>query len=167
MSNSAMLPRQPISDVIEGVVTRLGDDCLLSSAMLTRGEFAAAGELVIRYGIPYLAKPYSIVPDLVVLDYGDMLAGEAAWEFLLKQSHLHPRADVLGHRDDGSDQMLTVKQLDFGIPFDVFVYHQAADRKPLAKLNALIASELAAFPKRLLDYLPAFATVADWQARHG
>ena len=71
--------RLPISDAIEGVVTRLGDGCLLSSAMLTRGEFVAAGELVIRYGIPYLAKPCSIVPDLVVLDYGDMLTGEAAW----------------------------------------------------------------------------------------
>ena len=159
--------RLPISDAIEGVVTRLGDDCLLSSAMLTRGEFVAAGELVIRYGIPYLAKPCSIVPDLVVLDYGDMLTGEPAWEFLIKQSHLHPRADVLGHQDDGRDQMLTVKQLDFAIPFDVFVYHQAADRKPLAKLDALIASDHAAFPPRLLDYLPAFAAVADWQARHG
>ena len=159
--------RLPISDAIEGVVTRLGDDCLLSSAMLTRGEFVAAGELVIRYGIPYLAKPCSIVPDLVVLDYGDMLTGEPAWEFLIKQSHLHPRADVLGHQDDGRDQMLTVKQLDFAIPFDVVVYHQAADRKPLAKLDALIASESAAFPPRLLDYLPAFAAVADWQARHG
>ena len=159
--------RLPISDAIEGVVTRLGDGCLLSSAMLTRGEFVAAGELVIRYGIPYLAKPCSIVPDLVVLDYGDMLTGEAAWEFLVKQSHLHPRADVLGHQDEGRDQMLTVKQLDFAIPFDVFVYHQAADRKPLAKLNALIASQPTAFPKRLLDYLPTFAAVADWQARHG
>lgn len=162
-----MPARLPISDAIEGVVTRLDDNCLLSAAMLTRGEFVAAGELIIRYGIPYLDKPYSVAPDLVVLDYGDMLTGEAAWEFLIKQSHLHPRADVLGYRDDGSDQMLAVKQLDFAIPFDVFVYHQPADRKPLAKLNALIAAKPAAFPKRLLDYLPAFATAADWQARHG
>ena len=162
-----MPPRLPISDAVEGVVMRLDDDFLLSAAMLTRGEFVAAGALIIRYGIPYLDKPYSVAPDLVVLDYGDMLTGEAAWEFLIKQSHLHPRADVLGHRDDGSDQMLAVKQLDFAIPFDVFVYHQTADRKPLAKLDALIAAKPAAFPKRLLDYLPAFVTVADWQARHG
>ena len=167
MPSPAIPPRQPVSDVIEGVVTRLDGDCLLSSAMLTRGQLVAAGELVIRCAVPYLGKPYSIVPDLVVLDYGDMLTGEPAWEFLLQQSHLHPRADVLGHRDDGSDQMLTVKQLDFAIPFDVFAYHQPSDRKPFARLNALIASERAAFPPRLLEYLPAFDSLADWQARHG
>ena len=167
MPNPAIPPRQPVSDVIEGAVTRLAGDCLLSSAMLTRGQLVAAGELVVRYAVPYLGKPCSIVPDLVVLDYGDMLTGEPAWEFLLRQSHLHPRADVLGHRDDGSDQMLAVKQLDFAIPFDVFAYHQPSDRKPFAQLNALIAAERAAFPPRLLDCLPAFDSLADWQARHG
>ena len=167
MSRPVIPEREPISEAIEGAVMRMGDDCLLSSAILTSGELVAAGELVIRYGIPYLGKPfYSIVPDLAVLDYGDMLSGEAAWEFLVHQSNLYPRADVLGYRDDGSDQMLVVKQLDFAIPFDVFAYHQSSDRKPFARLKALIASERAAFPQRLLNYLPAFDSLADWQARH-
>ena len=167
MSRQAIPQREPISETVAGAVMRVGDDCLLSSAILTSGELVAAGELIVRYGIPYLGKPfYSIVPDLVVVDYGDMLVGEAAWDFLIHQSGPYPRADVLGYRNDGSDQMLVVKQLDFAIPFDVFAYRQASDRRPFARLKALIASHRAAFPPRLLNYLPAFASFADWQARH-
>jgi len=167
MSRQAIPKREPIQDIIEGVVTRLGNDCLLSTAMLTSGELVAAGELAVRYGIPYLGRHFhSLVPDLVVVDYGEMLVAEAAWEFLVHHSHLYPRADVLGYRDDGSDEMLVVKQLDFAIPFDVLVYRQASDRKPFASLRALIASNRAAFPQRLLNYLPAFDSLADWQTRH-
>ena len=166
MSGQAMPHRQPVSDAIEGAVTRLGDDCLLSAAILTRGELVAAGELVVRYGIPYSGKPFqAIVPDLVVLDYGDMLTGEDAWAFLVGRSHLHPRADVLGYDDDGIDQMLMVRQLDLGMSPAVFVYRQESDRQPLARLAALIAANPDAFPQRLRRHLPTFASFADWQAR--
>ena len=125
----------------------------------------AEGDFVIRYGITYLGKPqYSIVPDLVVVDYGDMLVGEEAWDFLTNQSNLYPRSDVLGYRNDGRDEMLVVKQLDLAIPFDVLTYKTASDRTPLAKLTALIAQESDAYPARLLKYLPRYDTLADWRA---
>ena len=67
-----------------------------------------------RFGIPYLGKSHlSIVPDLLVLDYGEMLVGDIAWEFLMKSSHLFPRSDVLGYRNDGADEMAGVQATGF------------------------------------------------------
>ena len=117
---------------------------------------------MIRYGIPYLGKPHiSIVPDLVVLDYGDMLTGEDAWEFLINQSNLYPRSDVLGYRNDGSDEMVVIKQLDFAIPFKVFAYTSKTDHQPIAQLDALITTDYNHYPARLIKYLPCFDTIAD------
>ena len=155
----------PIAERVRGIVTRLGDGAFFSASELGDGDRIAQGELIIRYGITYLGKPHlSIVPDLVVADYGELLNGEDAWDFLMKSGHLYPRADVCGQRNDGEDDMIVLKQLDFDYPYDVFAYRQVEDKRPFAKLSALIASDRSAFPERLLKHLPCFDRLRDWQA---
>ena len=87
--------RQPVGDGFSGIISRFGNHQFLSSTPLTSADMIVEGDFVIRYGITYLGKPhYSIVPDLVVVDYGDMVVGEEAWTFLTQQSNLYPRTDV-------------------------------------------------------------------------
>lgn len=157
--------RQPVGDRISGHVVQFPAGVILSAAALNDGETLAHGELVLRYAVPYLGKPqFSIVPGLIALDYGDMLTGEAAWEFLLKRSNLHPRADVVGYRNDGVDDMIVVKWLDLAQPVQVLVYADASATRPLTQLQALIGFDPAALPQRLLDYLPHYSHLTDWQA---
>lgn len=165
MSDKSLPERLPISDRVSAVVTRIDGRSLLSSASLDAGDELAQGVLIIRYGITYLGKPQlSIVPDLVVADYGEMLVGESMWQFLMQRAHLYPRADACGLDRDGQEEMVTLKQLDFDYPYDVFVYRKDSDRKPLTRLSALIASDPARFPQRLLAHLPRFASVDAWRA---
>ena len=105
----------------------------------------------------------SIVPDLVVADYGELLNGEAAWEFLVNSGHLYPRADVCGFRNDGVDDMVAVKQLDIDYPFRVYAYRQLEDELPFAALSALIDADTASYPKRLLRHLPQFDSLSSWR----
>ena len=168
MAKQQIPDREPIADLITGVISQFDNFYILSAKPLVSAVEVASGDFYIRYGITYLGKPqYSIVPDLVVVDYGDMIVGEEAWEFLTKQSNLYPRSDVLGYRNDGRDEMLVVKQLDLAIPFDVLAYETESDRTPIAKLSALIASENDAYPEKLQKYLPRYDTLADWQAIDG
>jgi len=158
--------REPVNELLSGTVSRVDRSFFLSSSLLPGAELIVQGEIILRYGIPYLFKPqWSIVPDLVVLDYGDTMAGELAWDFLMMSSHLYPRSDVLGYRNDGADEMVPLKQLDFDSPYDVFVYRAPGDREPLAKLSALIGSASDGFPERLLQHLPRFPSLGDWQSR--
>ncbi len=167
MSDKSLPERQPISDRVSAFVTRLDGQALLSPNRLDAGDIQAQGDLRLRYGVTYLGKPqFSIVPDLVVADYGEMLVGEAMWQFLMTRAHLYPRADACGLARDGRDEMVALKQLDFDYPFDAFVYREDSDRKPFARLSALIASERTPFPQRLLAQLPRFESVSAWRA-HG
>lgn len=159
------MQRLPISDSVRGWLTRLDDRWLLSDHALVGGSVAAQGELTVRYGIRILGKPQlTIVPDLVVADRGEMLIGEAAWRFIIERGHLFPRADVCGRFADGADEMLFLKQLDLALPFAVYAYDAAANVKPLARIDALIAHAASAFPGRLLEHLPHFRRLADWRA---
>ncbi|MYE27029.1 MAG: hypothetical protein F4X87_07390 [Chloroflexi bacterium] len=158
------MQRQPIADQLTGVVTGVDGKALLSSAELADGAAIARGELTIRYGITYLGKPHiSIVPDLVVADYGELLIGEAAWTFLMESAHLYPRADVCGLRNDGVEDMVAVKQLDIDYPYDVFVYGQPEDERPFAALSALIDADSASYPERILRRLPRYDSVSSWR----
>ncbi|MCY4018575.1 MAG: hypothetical protein OXG39_04140 [Chloroflexi bacterium] len=157
--------REPINELLSGTVSRVDGFFFLSSSALPQAEIIVQGEIALRYGIPYLFKPqWSIVPDLVVLDYGQTMTGEAAWGFLMESSHLYPRSDVLGFRSDGADEMVPLKQLDFDSPYDVFVYRAPGDREPVARLSALIESD-SEFPERLLQHLPRFPSLGDWLSR--
>lgn len=164
MKRKPVIERLPISERIAGVVTQVDGQALLSPAELTEGAALVRGELTIRYGITYLGKPHlSIVPDLVVADYGELLKGEAAWDFLMTSAHLYPRADVCGFRGDGVEDMAALKQLDFDYPYDVLVYRQPQDNQPLAKLSALIDADPGPYPARLLGRLPRFDSVSAWR----
>jgi hypothetical protein len=124
-----------------------------------------SGPLLVQYGVRFLGKLHlSIVPGIVVLDYGDMLTGEEAWDFLLKRSNLHPRAEVIGYRNDGKDDMVFIKHLDLSVPPEALVYTNAGDTLPAAQPTALIGADTHDVPPRLLEYLPHYPTLADWQA---
>ena len=145
-------------------MTAIGGRALLSPAELDEGDLAARGALTLRYGITYLGKRHlSIVPNLVVADYGELLNGEEAWDFLMTSAHLYPRADVCGFRSDGADEMTAVKQLDIDAPYHVFVYLDSQAHQPLARLAGLIAAEGASYPERLLRHLPRYESVRAWR----
>ncbi|MCU0482293.1 MAG: hypothetical protein MUE54_13955 [Anaerolineae bacterium] len=160
--------RQPISDVFSGVlftVETLTQSWGFLGLEAPNGIAYRSGDFIIRYGVRFLGKPHiSIVPGLVASDYGDMMVGEMAWEFIYKKGFAFPRADVIGYRNDGTDDMMTLKFLDIAIPPQVLIYENDQTNTPLMPITALIASSDVAktFPARLLDYLPRFDTIEDW-----
>jgi hypothetical protein len=166
MAGKAIPERQPIGDTFSGVVLQIGERQALALAAQPGAPVVASGNLIVRYAIRYLGKPHlSIVPGLVALDYGDMLTGEEAWNFLFKRSVLYPRADVLGYRNDGVDEMVVVKQLDLAEPVDVYVYPEATATTPSAHPTALIAPDDAEVAPRLREYLPRYDAIEDWLSR--
>lgn len=172
-AGGAIPERAPLADRLTGLLLRVDDAALLATTPQAEGELLHSGPLVVRYGLRYLEKPFlSVVPGLVALDYGDLLTGEDAWDFLLKRSHLHPRADVFGYRNDGVDEMIVLKRLDLALTPEVLVYADDAATVPLASVAALIASaaetvtdgDSPALPARLLAYLPRYDSLAAWRA---
>ena len=163
MRKSTIPQRQPVNDIVTGYITRIGDSCLLSSKKLAQGEQLLVGEVILRYGIPFHGVAHlSIVPDLVVLDYGEMLTGEIAWDFLMKRSHLYPRSDVLGYRNDGADEMVVMKHLDFDSRYAVFAYQDVNADRPICRLDAFVGVGSEALPARLLEHLPRYDSLTSW-----
>jgi hypothetical protein len=155
-------PRQAISDTVTGFVLQHGDEYALS--LVASEPFVAQGEFNVRYAIVYLGRSYlAIVPELVAMDTGGGFNGEEAWDFLFNKSNLFPRADVVGFRDDGVDDMVTVKSLDLMHPLRVLVYEDREATKPLAHVSALIAPDTSLLPERLTQALRLFPDVAAWQ----
>lgn len=153
-------PRVFVSDTVTGHLWRGTAKNCLSLAPL---EGAQAGTFNLRYGVVLLGRSYlSIVPDLIALDYGEALNGEAALDFLLNKSNLYPRADVFGYRDDGVDDMLAVKTLDLMHPLRVWAYASEKDTHPIAQVHALIAPTSDDLPARLAGTLPVYPTFEAW-----
>lgn len=153
-----------MSDPFTGFVLQVGDKQALAINPETGMDVLAQGNFVIRYGLRYLGKLHvSVVPGLVALDYGEFLTGEEAWDFLINGSNLYPRSEVLGYRNDGLDEMIVIKALDLSVPAEVLVYADANAILPIAKPTALIAPADTPLPARLLEFLPRFATLAEWQ----
>ena len=164
MPRKARLDRQPINDRVKGVVSRVDAAFLLTDTPIHGAETVVAGEFFVRYGIPYFFKrDLTVVPDLLALDRGATLSGEAAWQFLMHSSHLYPRSDLIGIRSDGMDEMTPFKQLDFDSPYTVFAYADAGDEQPAAELAALITASPSDYPGRLLRHLPHFPTLDAWR----
>ncbi|MFN8378754.1 MAG: hypothetical protein U0452_08790 [Anaerolineae bacterium] len=159
--------RQPVADSFPGAVVQAGDQQAL---VLHPGPAPVlwVGPCVVRYGVRFLGKPHlSVVPGLLVMDYGEMLTGEAAWEFLTLHSNRYPRAEVFGYRNDGRDEMMRVRDLDLALTPEVLVYTDEKAVKPLARPVALIATadESAGLPLRLTAALPRWDTLKDWQSQ--
>lgn len=166
MTRGAIPERQPLGDPIQGAVVAVGAGHVLAIPPPDDpAAVIASGALIARYAVPFLGKSHlSIVPGIVALDYGDMLTGEPAWDFLYKRSNLHPRADVVGYRNDGEDEMINVKYLDLALPPRVLIYPDEAATRPLAEALAVIAPPDAPLPPRLLAYLPRYDALADYLA---
>ncbi len=155
--------RQPIGDPFTGTLIEIDGRYALSTIEQPGATIVAEGILTIRYGAPYLGKTQlAIVPGLLALDYGDFLTGEEAWDFLIKRSNLHPRAEVFGYRNDGRDDMIVVKALDLAAPIQVFAYANAQATTPLAQVTACIISDKGTLPERLAQYLPHFPSIETW-----
>jgi hypothetical protein len=156
--------RAPVYDPFTGVVLQAGTAQALARAAQPGVEIPVSGDFLIQYGVRFLGKPERyIVPELVVLDYGDMLTGEEAWNFLWHRSNLHPRAEVVGCRDDGREDIVFFRNLDLSLPPQVLVLSSTGAL--LARPTALIAPDITGLPARLVEYLPRYASVTDWLAQ--
>ncbi|HYO88077.1 MAG TPA: hypothetical protein VER79_05480 [Candidatus Limnocylindrales bacterium] len=167
MARPVIPERQPIGDEFPGAVVQAGQKQALTFAP-EGADVLFGGPCILRYGVRYLGKPnLSIVPGLVVMDYGEMLTGEAAWDFLIHHSNRYPRAEVFGYRNDGRDEIMRVRALDFALTPEALAYGGAQATAPIARPTALIASEAsaAALPARLTEALSRFDTLEDWQSQ--
>jgi len=151
---------------VTGTVVSADGQLAFTTAVSANDRITAQGTFTIRYGIRFLGKPHlSIIPGLVALEYGEFLTGEEAWEFLVRRSNLHPRAEVFGLRSDGRDDMALVRTLDLALAPAVFACLQPAEETTFV-LAALICpdGQCADLPARLRDALPVFADSDAWQA---
>ncbi|MFW5692012.1 MAG: hypothetical protein ACOCX3_01535 [Chloroflexota bacterium] len=122
--------RQPVGDPFHGTVLHVNRRFALATDTQD-APVAHQGDFVIRYGVRFLGKQHlAIVPGLLALDYGQMLTGEDAWTFMRENASRYPRADVVGYRHDGTDDMQPLKNLDFDVPFMVLVYADAGSAAP-------------------------------------
>ena len=160
------IPEQnPIGDSFTGSIIQIGEAQVLSTVDSSVGEVVATGTFIVRYGLRFLGKLHiSIVPGLVVLDRGEMMTGEEAWDFLLKSSNLYPRSEVFGYKNDGAEDMILIRNLDMAISPEVLAYAYTTSTKPIAKPTALIAPDTSGLSERLLSSLPHYASLAHWQA---
>lgn len=158
--------RVPVEERFDGILLRAGAYDGLALQPQPDTTILVQGSLALRFGIRFLGKPHrSIVPGLVVLDYGDMLTGDAAWDFLQHRSNLHPRAEVAGYRDDGSDDLVFVRTLDLALAPQVLVYADAASQQPIGRPAFVIAPATAELPPHLTAYLPRYDSIAQWHAK--
>lgn len=165
MSRSKIPERQPISDLFMGAVVAESGFEALASAALEGLTVRASGTLTIRYAVRLLGKPHiAIIPGLIAIDYGTMLTGEEAWQFLYHRSNLYPRAEVFGFRNDGRDDMMYVKHLDLSLPVQVLAFANETDSLPIASPTAAILSDDVPLPPRLKQYLAVFPTVEAWRS---
>ena len=75
----AIPEREPIGDLFTGAVIQVGEAQALTTVDALPNQVVQSGSFVIRYGIRFLGRLHiSIVPGLLVLDYGEMMTGEAA-----------------------------------------------------------------------------------------
>lgn len=161
---SKIPPRNPIGDTFSGVLARHTEGDFLAAAPLPDAETLASGTLTVRYGITYLGKPHlAIVPGLVAVDYGEFFTGDDMWQFILSRSNVYPRADVVGYRSDGTDDMIVVKKLDLAYPKQVLVYDDPNAIKALAAVKAVIAPPDATIAPRITEHLPHYTTIDDWK----
>lgn len=163
MSAPRIPARNPIGDTYDGVVISVGEYAVLAPAPISEYSILHQGEMIIRYGITFLGKPHhSIVPAILALDYGEFKTGEDAWQFIFKRSNLYPRADVVGYRNDGKDEMAVIKSLDLEFPLHVLVYEKLEATKPIARVRAFIGDDTGNVNARILEHLAQYSTVNDW-----
>lgn len=159
-------PLNPVGDTFSGVVLQYASATLLATQAIAETTALTQGTFTVRYAVRYLEKPHlAVVPGLVALDYGDMLTGERMWEFVLNRSNAYPRADVLGWRNDGAQEMVVLKKLDLAQRFQTLLYPDDTTSTPLFAVDAFIGTDLNALAARTQAYLPHYPTLEDWKNR--
>jgi hypothetical protein len=159
-------PRLPVGDAVEGSLITLDEHLLLVQTPPAEASITHAGPMILRYALVYLGRSYhAIVPELVAMDTGGGFSGEEAWDFLINKSNLFPRADVIGYREDGQEDMVTVKSLDLAAPVRTFVYSDESSRTPIGVLSAIVMQDTSQLPPRVLEYCAHYSTLEDWQKR--
>ena len=169
MSRRPIPERDPVSDTVSGSLVQIDSNfllCINPPADRSTDVVRLSGEITVRYGFPYLGKPHlSVVMGLLALDYGEMLTGDRAFEMLQAQYGRYPRADVIGYRNDGVDEMTVVKNLDMALHLHVLAYPTADATTPIGRAIALIATDdqAAGLPERLQAHIPRFDTIDAWK----
>ncbi len=154
-----------VGDTLVGSLLKLAGDIILALGTLPPTlppavVWRAQGELTIRYGLEYLQREAVIVPGLFAAEYGGMLVGREAWDYAMRHSNLHPRADILGLRSDGQEDQVMLRELDFGRPVAVLAYETPQARLPLARLAAYwLGAEPPRLPDLLETLLPCLKTL--------
>lgn len=164
MPRNRIPERNPLGDPFSGSLLRVGEAHAITPQIIDSS--LAKGTFIIRYGVRFLGKPnISVVPGILALDYGEMLTGEEAWSFIFNKSNLYPRADVVGFRHDGEDEMIALKHLDVALTPDVLIYTDSTANQPVARVDAIIATQEQAenLPARIVQYLPRFNSIEEWK----
>jgi hypothetical protein len=114
------------------------------------------GSLTIRYAISLLVPATAaLIPGLLAGEKGGILLGREAWDYIQNHFQVHPRADVVGIRLDGSQAQVLIRELDFGVPVRVAAYISPESTTPIKELTSLIIGENAPeLPELLTKYLP-------------
>jgi hypothetical protein len=163
---SRIPPPEYISESIVGAVyTLLGGMALVVGtvpAALTAYSPQVSGTLTLRYALP-LVPPATeaLVPGLMVAERGGALTGREAWDFIQAQFLVHPRADVIGVKGNGTLAQVFLRELDFGLPIAVFVYTAPDSMVAAAHPTVLIVgADAPPLPEMLSKYLPRVDDIA-------
>ena len=76
MPSNPIPDRDPMGEVFNGALLRVNGYHLLALEPQPGAEIVNHGALIVRFAVRFLGSPHlSIVPGLVVLDYGETLTG--------------------------------------------------------------------------------------------
>src|SRR5260221_504424 len=97
----------------------------------------------------------AIIPALFAAETGGILVGREAWDYLQNNFQIHPRADLVGQRLDGSDIQVFLREVDVGRPVRVLIFSAPESVKVVAEVTGLIIGVGApVVPDLLAQYLP-------------
>jgi hypothetical protein len=102
-----------------------------------------SGHLALRYGLPLLAPSIeAVIPGLFVAERGGVLTGREAWDYIMSNFQMHPRADIIGVNSKGTTKQVLLRELDFGLPVRIFAYPDESIARivqPAIELTAVLA----------------------------
>lgn len=115
------------------------------------------GSLTVRYALPLVTPPSdAVIPGLFAAEKGGILVGREAWDYIQEHFQIHPRADVIGKRPDGSDIQVFLREVDLGRDVRVFVFTSPEAAQPACEVTGLVVGTGAPAPTPALlsKYLP-------------
>lgn len=145
-------------DHVEGVLWRSKASHILTlspDVVIPRATVVLQSPVVVRYAIARLGPNHlSVVPAVFVSEKGSMLYGHQAWQFMVKNYQLYPRAEVLGLQSDGDQVQYFLRELDFADQFRVLAYENADKTMPTTQVDQLWSVDGVQAPPLLATLLP-------------